>query len=332
MKTTTAHAQDTSAMGTNEAHGAPRADVYARVTDRIVQALEAGVRPWCRPWTDTDHKPQLVPLRHNGTPYRGINVVLLWAQAMECGYSMPVWMTYKQAQALGAQVRKGEQGSLVVFANRITKTETKMDSKTAAKTQTKVETDEVSTETEKTIAFMKGYTVFNVEQIDGLPPQYLPQPEAGPSFEVIDSAERFFSNTGARVFEGGDRAFYAPGPDCIRLPLARAFRDAQSYAAVKAHEFIHWTGHQSRLARGFGAQGYGGDEAYAVEELVAELGAAFLCADLGIANEPREDHAAYLAGWLKALKNDKRLIFKAAGHAQRAADYLHGLQPKPQAE
>lgn len=302
------------------AHGAPRADVYDRVTQRIVTALEAGVRPWSKPWTDTGRKAQIMPLRHNGTPYRGVNVLLLWAQAMECGYTMPVWMTYKQAQALGAQVRKGEQGSLVVFANRMTKRET----------------DEEGTETEKEIAFLKGYTVFNVEQIDGLPEQYLPPPSAAPAseipaFEIIEGAERFFANTGARVFEGGDRAFYAPGPDCIRLPLARSFKDAQSYAATKAHEFIHWTGHQSRLARGFGARGYG-DDAYATEELVAELGAAFLCADLGIADEPREDHVAYLGSWLNALKNDKRLIFKAAGHAQRAADYLHGLQPKPQTD
>jgi antirestriction protein ArdC len=315
MKTTSAQTADhTDAPAV--APGGARADVYTRVTERIVAALEAGTRPWSKPWTDAGPQAQLMPLRHNGTPYRGVNVLLLWAQALECGYSLPVWMTYKQAQALGGQVRKGEHGSLVVFANRVTR----------------CEADEDGIETEKEVAFMKGYTVFNVEQIDGLPQQYLPPSVSSrPAFERIDAAERFFANTGARVFEGGDRAYYAPGPDCIRLPLASAFKDAQSHAATKAHEFIHWTGHASRLARGFGAKGYA-REAYATEELVAELGAAFLCADLGIADEPRADHAAYLASWLQALRNDKRLIFKAAGHAQRAADYLHGLQPKAHAE
>jgi antirestriction protein ArdC len=299
-----------------EAQTAPRADVYTRVTERIVAALEAGTRPWSKPWTHASPLPQIMPLRHNGTPYHGVNILLLWAEAFEKGYALPLWMTYRQAQELGGQVRKGEQGSLVVFATRVTKREA----------------DAEGTETEKEFAFMKGYTVFNVEQIDGLPEQYRPQPmpHAQP-LERIEGAERFFANTGARVFEGGDRAYYAPGPDCIRLPVAEAFKDAQSYAATKAHEFIHWTGHQSRLARGFGAKGYS-DDAYATEELVAELGAAFLCADLGIADEPRPDHAAYLTSWLAALKNDKRLIFQAAGHAQRAADYLHGLQAKGQAE
>ena len=138
---------------------------------------------------------------------------------------------------------------------------------------------------------------------------------------LVEEAEAFFASTGAVFRHGGNRAFYAPSQDAIQLPPPEAFRDAESYAAIKAHELIHWTGHESRMAREFGKQF--GDTAYAREELVAELGAAFLCADLGITPEPREDHAAYLASWLKVLKEDKRAIFSAAAHAQRAADFLH---------
>lgn len=299
-----------------------RADVYARVTDRIIEDLEKGVRPWLKPWSvdnATDRLPSL-PLRHNGTPYRGINVLLLWGEAIEKGYASPLWMTYKQAESLGAHVRKGERGSLVVYADKITKTEA----------------NEKGEETEREIPFMKGYTVFNVEQIDGLPAHYYtptaPRDDSR-ALELIEEAEDFFEATGAIFRHGGNRAFYAPSADFIQLPPPEAFKDAESYAATKAHELTHWSGHERRLNREFGKR-YG-DQAYAFEELVAELGAAFLCAELGIAPEPREDHASYLAHWLDVLKTDKRAIFTAAAHAQRAADYLAGLvkkaeeQPEP---
>lgn len=292
-----------------------RSDVYSRVTARIVNDLESGTRPWLKPWRSSGGAAALSrPLRHNGAPYRGINVLLLWAEAFDRGFSSSVWMTYKQAQSLGGQVRKGETASLVVFADRFTKTET----------------DARGDEVERQIAFMKGYAVFNVEQIDNLPEMYRPpvatvQPDK-PQVTLSATAEAFFGNTGAAIRHGGDRAFYAPGPDLICLPDPDRFVDAESYAATKAHELIHWTGNPTRLDRQFGPALFG-NEAYAKEELVAELGAAFLCADLGITPEPRPDHAAYLASWLQALKNDKRLIFSAAAHAQRAADYLHALQP-----
>lgn len=142
--------------------------------------------------------------------------------------------------------------------------------------------------------------------------------------DLIDEAEACFTATGATFRHGGNRAFYAPAAHFIQLPPAEAFRDAESYAATKAHELTHWTGHKERMAREFGRRF--GDRAYAFEELVAERGAAFLCADLGITPEPRQDHAAYLGSWLEVLKEDKRAIFSAAAHAQRAADFLHGLQ------
>ena len=293
-----------------------RADVYSRVTDRIIADLEQGVRPWLKPWS-TDNAAEGItrPLRHNGTPYRGINVLLLWGEAMAKGYASAIWMTYRQADELGAHVKKGEQGSMVVYADRFTKTET---------------TDQ-GEEIEQDIPFMKAYTVFNVEQIEGLPAHYYTTPGSeGEPLQLIDSVERFFAATGATFRHGGNQAFYAPGTDLIQLPPPEAFNDAESYAATKAHGLTHWTAHPTRLARVLGKRF--GDNAYAAEELIAELGAAFLCADLGITPEPRDDHAAYLAHWLKVLREDKRAIFSAAAHAQRAVDYLHSRQRHEQQE
>ncbi len=289
----------------------PKTDVYARVTDQILKDLERGVRPWMKPWTVANAEGRISrPLRHNGTPYRGMNVLLLWGQAIDRGFQSPQWMTYKQAQALGGQVRKGETGSLVVYADRVTKTDVDVDGQ----------------EVEREIAFMKGYTVFNAEQIDGL--QALQAPSPASPLELIQTAEEFFARTGAVVHHRGNRAFYASLQDFVQLPAPEAFRDAVSYAAIKAHEFIHWTGHPSRNARAFGKRF--GDQAYAFEELVAELGAAFLCADLGITPEVREDHASYLQSWLQVLEGDKRAIFSAAAQAQKAVDYLLALQGENQ--
>lgn len=303
----------------NGAHGtttsSPREDVYSRVTARIIADLEQGARPWLKPWSVKHTAGRITrPLRANGTPYRGMNVLLLWGEAVASGYAAPIWMTYKQAQEIGAQVKKGEHGALVVYADRFKKTET----------------GDNGQEVEREIPFMKGYAVFNVEQIEGLPAHYYAQPvDPLPAASRIEAAERFFAATGAEIRHGGNRAFYAPARDFVQMPPFEAFKDAESYSATLAHELTHWTSHPSRLARELGKRH--GDQAYAFEELIAELGAAFLCADLGITPEPREDHAAYLAHWLEVLKQDKRAIFSAAAHAQRAADYLQGLQPGHQA-
>jgi antirestriction protein ArdC len=171
---------------------------------------------------------------------------------------------------------------------------------------------------ERELRFMKGYTVFNVEQIDGLPAQYTAKPAPREAFPLIDAAEAFVAATGALIRHGGDRAFYAPSADVIVLPEPAAFRDAASYTATKAHELVHWTSHPNRLDRTLGKRF--GDDAYSAEELIAELGGVFLCADLGIEPEIRDDHAAYIAHWLRVLKSDRRAIFTAASHAQRAAD------------
>ena len=273
-----------------------KADVYTRVTDKIVADLENGVRTWLKPW-NAEHAAGRItrPLRFNGTPYNGINVLMLWASAVERGFAAPIWMTFKQAKELGGHVRKGEKGSLVVYANTISRTEIDADT---------------GEEEERDIPFMKGYTAFNVEQIEGLPAHYyaVAEPQLDP-VERIEKAERFFAATRADIRHGGNQAYYAVSSDYVQMPPFEAFRDAESYYATLAHEVTHWTRHSSRLDRDFGRKRWG-DEGYAAEELVAELGSAFLAADLELTPEPREDHAAYIGSWLKVLKNDKRAIFK----------------------
>lgn len=290
-----------------------RADVYTRITNTIVAELEKGTRPWLKPW-NAEHAAGRItrPLRANGIPYRGINVLMLWAEAEAKGYNAPIWITFKQSHELGAHVRKGEHGSLVVYASKTTRTET--DPQTGS-------------ETERDIPFLRGYTVFNVEQVEGLPPQfYATVANTLDPVQRIAHAEAFLAATGARVDHGGNRAFYRISEDRIQMPPFEAFRDAESYYATLTHETVHWTRHESRLNRDFGRKRWG-DEGYAMEELVAELGSAFLSSDLSLTPEVMPDHAAYIASWIKVLKEDKRAIFTAAAHAQRAADFLHSLQP-----
>lgn len=294
-----------------EANSTSRYDVYSRITSQIVASLEHGVRPWVRPW-NAEHAAGRItrPLRFNGQPYSGINILSLWMSASAHGFAAPIWMTFRQAIALNAHVRKGEKGSLVVYANAITRTE--RDEKTGE-------------EVERDIPYMKAYSVFNVEQIDGLPDHYYAK--AAPTLDPvarIDRAEKFFAACKATIRHGGNRAYYAQELDYIQLPPFECFRDAEAYYSTLAHEMTHLTKHPARLARDFGRKQWG-DEGYAQEELVAELGAAFLCADLELATEPREDNASYIAHWLEILRNDSRFIFNAAAHAQRAADYLRAF-------
>jgi antirestriction protein ArdC len=296
---------------------AVRQDVYTRVTEKIIADLERGVRPWVRPWNASNTEGRIAkPLRSNAVPYRGINVLLLWAEAVTKGYQSPFWITFRQAKNdWNAHVRRGEKGSLIVYASSIHKVE---------------KNQETGEEAERSIPFLKGYTVFNAEQIEGLPDIFLtkPSPRFQSQVERIEHAEQFFRNTGATIRERGGQAYYSIEGDYIQVPPIEAFPDAGDFYATLAHESTHWTRHPARLAREFGRKVWG-DEGYATEELVAELGSAFLAADLEIRPIPPEENASYIDHWLKVLKGDKRAIFSAASHAQRAADYLIGLQSAP---
>lgn len=289
-----------------------RRDVYQDVTNAMVARLESGnLPPWLQPWK-AGHAagPVSRPLRHNGTPYQGVNVLMLWVAAETAGHVSPYWMTYNQAADLGGHVRKGEKGTTVVYASTFKKTEEKADGTTA----------------EKAIPFLKTYTVFNAGQCDNLPAHYYqmatPAPTAG---DPLPAVLEFARNTGADIREGGNRAYYNPTADYVQLPPAGTFTTPEAHAGTLVHELAHWTGHGTRLARDF--SGRFGDDKYAAEELVAEMASAFLAADIGFEPTPRDDHAAYLASWLRVMKDDKRAIFTAASHASRVAEYLHSLQP-----
>lgn len=289
-------------------------DVYTQVTDTIISAIEAGAGQWDMPW----HRHGVTHTRPmnalTGKRYRGVNVLALWAAAEARGFTTGLWGTYRQWQEKGAQVRKGEKSSLVVFFKEL------------AVDETNPETGE--TERGRRLIAKASY-VFNANQVDGFA---LPEPQAPANpAEVLAQVEAYVAATGARVTFGGGGAFYRPLTDTIHIPDRTRFVGSATSSATEClystllHELTHWTGIKTRCDREFGKRF--GDDAYAMEELVAELGAAFLCADLGIANTPRPDHAAYISHWLTVLKADKKAIFTAASKAAQAVDYLDGLQP-----
>lgn len=278
-------------------------DIHQEVTDSIIAKLEEGVAPWTKSWTGD--AGFALPRRSTGEHYRGINIMLLLMQ----GRSSEHWMTYKQAEAQGGQVRKGETGTLVIFYKQL-------------KIKDKV-TDE-----DKRIPLLKAYKVFNLDQIDfadGIPAKYQSAPvEAINPDQNIPAVDDFIIGTGATISYGGDRAFYDPSADRIQLPRFEDFKDAVAFYGTALHELAHWTGHKTRLDR----LKQRDRTAYASEELVAELSASFLGAALGIETEVREDHVSYLQGWLSILKADKKAIFTAATKAQKAVDYLDNKQTK----
>ncbi|SEK07037.1 Antirestriction protein ArdC [Sphingobium sp. AP50] len=289
---------------------AARIDVYEEVTNQIVALLEAGTRPWSPRWASGAAS---LPLRHEGTPYRGINILLLWSASMERGYTNPHWMTYRQAHELGGQVRKGEKGNLVVHAGSFTP----KDGETGEPI-TNAEGEEA------TRKFLKKYVVFNVEQIDGLDMSKFPAPQ----IEIKNRDERdseldaAFARWPVPYREGGSSAYYDPSADRIQMPAFADFVTGNAFYATLAHEAIHSSGSAHRLARET-LRDYGKDRAIrAEEELIAEIGAAMLCAQLGMEPTEREDHAAYVASWLTALRNDKRAIFRAATAAQAASELI----------
>ena len=285
--------------------------VYAAVTKRIIADLEEGTATWHKPWAAGGFAG--LPLRANGEPYKGINTLMLWAAAEDAGYGSAHWLTFRQAKAEGGNVRKGERASYVFFAKPITRPGSKAAD---------------GDEDEPKIYMRRAYAVFNVEQCEGLPSKYAkPSAPAMNPEQRIAHCEAWFARLGADIRHGGGRAFYRPSSDHIQMPEFGAFESGASYYATLAHECTHWTGAPKRLER---EQSGGRDsDEYAREELVAELGAAFLCAALGVSAEPRPDHAQYLAGWLRVLREDDRAIVQAATAARRAVDYLTELAGEP---
>lgn len=272
-------------------------DPYSEATARILAELEAGAAPWVRPWSATPG--QNVPCNAvTNRPYSGANVVLLWM----ANRRTPRYLTFKQALELGGNVRKGQHGHTVFFVKRL---------EVADGQETKL------------IPMMKAYTVFNVDQCEGLPDRVR---EAG-AVKVRNPDERdatiddFLALAGAEIREGAGEAYYRPGDDFISMPAFAAFKSAASFYCVAFHELGHWTGHKARLDRDL--RGRFGERAYAAEELVAELCAAFLCAEFSIDGDLR--HAGYIQSWIGLLKADSRAFFTAASKAQAAADYLRGL-------
>lgn len=289
---------------------APRTDVYEEVTNQIIAMLEEGTRPWSPRWASGLAS---LPRRHEGTAYRGINILLLWTAAMTRGYANPYWMTYRQATELGGQVRKGEKGNLVVHAGIFTPKD--------GETGEPVTNSEGEEATRK---FLKRYVVFNVEQIDGLDMSKYPAPAV--EMKNRDERDRKLDDAFARwpvpYAEGGPSAFYDPAADRIQMPAFGDFESGNAFYATLAHEAVHSTGSAKRLARET-LRYYGkAREIRAEEELIAEIGAAMLCAQLGMEPTEREDHAAYVASWLTALRNDKRAIFRAASAAQAASELI----------
>ena len=272
-------------------------DIHQEVTDSIIAAIEAGTEPWKQEWEG--NIGVAMPKRCNGESYRGINILLLWLSSMANGFESATWLTFNQAKKDGGMVRKGQKGTKVVYYG------------TGNKKDGNGEEDR--------FFFMKQYTVFNVDQIDGLGDKYAaPAPMAGGGESVIADLETFFANTGAKIRTGKQIApHWNPMTDVIGMPPVEAFVDAQAYYGTLAHELTHWTGHTPRLDRDMK---YNTKEGRAFEELIAEIGACFICAHIG-ATPNRENSASYIQSWLKALKSDKKFIFQAATKAQAACDY-----------
>ena len=273
------------------------------ITQAIIDRLEAGVRPWRQPWTGG---PVSRPLRSCGTPYRGVNVIWLWMAAATQGFVSPYWLTYRQAQLQGAQVRKGERGTIAIFYKSYSKT---------------VADEACGDMTDETRRVLKSFTVFNASQIDDLPERYAPAVKLLPEPTARDRMlDAFFAAIPARLRHGGGEAYYTPSRDEITMPEIAAFSDRDHYRSTLAHELSHWSGHESRLARSL--SGRFGSDAYAMEELIAELSSAMIGAELGLPVAHLDDHASYLASWLKVLKADSRAILTAAAKAEEASAYL----------
>ena len=293
-------------------HDPLRRDIYLTITNKIIAAIEAYPGEPVMPWQRGGVLPVIPKNASTGNDYRGVNILSLWITALERGYQSGLFATYKQWAALGAQVRKGEVASPIVFFREVERPRDPMP-------------DDAG-DIER-VRLARGYWVFAAEQVDG---HALPAPVAGAAIDRIATADRYYAATGARIVVGGTRACYRPSTDTVHMPDEARFLDAdgrsrtENFYSCLGHEITHWCGAPPRLNRDL--SGRFGDDRYAAEEVIAETGASFLSSRLGIAHEPHPDHARYIAHWLKVMKADSRAMFTAAAKAQQAVAYLDSLQ------
>ncbi|MFL6833109.1 MAG: ArdC family protein [Xanthobacteraceae bacterium] len=290
-----------------------RASLYQEITDKIIAELEAGRVPWVQPWGTAAAKASLTMPKNAATHrhYSGINVLILWGAVIERGFSTQNWLTFRQALGLGGNVRKGEHGTTVVYADRFVPDE---ERKRAER-----DGDEPSA-----IRFLKRFAVFNTDQCETLPRELTSAPSPVPEGLILPHAEALIAATGADFRTGGDRAFYSPNYDFIQVPRPEAYLEPINWHRTALHELGHWTGAAQRLDRDL--SGSFGSKKYAQEELVAEIISAFVCASLGIV--PTVRHADYIGSWLEILREDDRAIVRAARAASKAADYLLAFRPE----
>ena len=282
----------------------PIFDMYQEVTNQMSEALEQGVKPWVCPWKTSGGFGGLPVNYQSKKAYSGINILLLWSAATQLNFTSHYWLTFKQALDVGANVRKGEKGTRIVFYKML-------------------EVEDKSTGEKDNIPMLKSFVVFNADQIDGLDVEPINNIDNTTSFEAIEDVESFIRATGANITEQGDKAYFRPSTDEIVLPSRERFTNNLDFYCTALHELTHWTGAKHRLDRIKNSRF--GSESYAFEELIAELGASFLMADLNVSGEVQ--HESYIASWLNQLKNDKRYVFKAASAASKAHQFLVITQP-----
>lgn len=308
---------------------APRASLYDEVTARIVGELEAGRVPWVQPWDAAAFAPGLPRNADSGRSYSGINILILWGEAAARGFAAQRWLTFRQAVGAGGAVRRGEKGTTIFYAARFTPKGGEGDGASAPHASgapRAANGGDIGGDARgdaRGVPFLKRFTVFNVDQCEGLPPRCLLTDMPLPPRETVPIAEALIAASGADFRIGGHEAYYSPSHDFVAVPPQQAFRSQIDYYRTALHELGHWTGHPSRLDRD--QSGPFASAAYGREELCAELASAFLCAALGI--KPTVRHADYIGAWLAILRADTRAIFKAASLASKAADYLMAFAP-----
>ena len=293
--------------------GGDRTSLYEEITSRIVAELEAGRLPWVQPWDSSAvAAPLAVPSNAaTGRAYSGINVLILWGAVVRHGFSCQSWLTFRQALALGGHVRKGERGTMVVYADRFVPDDERRRARDMG-------------EEAQAIPFLKRFTIFSTDQCEGLPQDLGTAPPPVPEGSILPQVEALIRASGADLRLGGDQAFYSPDLDYVQVPRPEAYFEPINWHRTALHELGHWTGHGSRLARDL--SGRFGTKKYAQEELVAEMTAAFACATLGIS--PTVRHADYIGAWLEVLREDSRAVVRAASAASRAAEYLLAFRPE----